>query len=195
MFLNFLRRAAHAVVAAWRDFVDRWIPCLFSSSKEVVFTLLVSNGALFVALFCHYVDTKGEQPNVASAVQLIFAEIKTTEVLAYVLAILAAPLWIMVSRWRASRHANFFFTLYIVQWIMVAGSAYIFARARSPEGVANEFFVNRWALWCFAASVAIWFVTLTYQKLVLEASNETLASPSTSGQSGEAMLDELRGGK
>jgi hypothetical protein len=196
MFLTtLLKRVAHSIARACKKFADRWWPRLVSSGKEVLFTLLVSNGALLFAVFIHYVDTPGEKPSIATALQVIFAEIKSTEVLAYVLAILAAPLWIMLSRWQARRHANFFFWLLIIQAIMVFGSGYIFARARTPGGIANQQFVSSWALYSFVGAVVIWFVTLMYQKLVLDGSNETMATPSSSGQSGEGVLDRLRGGQ
>jgi hypothetical protein len=180
--------------AAWREFADRWFPCIKASSKEVAFTLLVSNGALLIAVFCHFVDTAGERATFANALHVIYAEIKSTEVLAYVLAILAAPLWIMVSSWQARRHASLFFWMLAIQGIVVFGSAYIFAKARSAGGIANPDFVSTWASYSFVGSVLIWFITLVYKKLVLDGGDETMATPSASGESGKGVLKELRGG-
>jgi uncharacterized membrane protein YhaH (DUF805 family) len=165
---------------------------VWGSGKEVVFTLIVSNATLLVAVFIHFVDTQNAKIGLDEATTVIFSNIKATEILAYVLAIIAAPLWIMVSRWRARRHANFFFWLLFLQFVMVSGSAYIFAKARGT-GVANQEFASSWAFYCFASSVVLWFITLTYEKLVLDAADETMASPSSSGESGEGVLGELRG--
>lgn len=165
----------------------------WGSGKEVAFTLVVSNAALLVAVFIHLVDNADAQPNLDTALAVIFRNIKSTEILAYVLAIISAPLWVMVSRWQARRHAPFFFWLLGLQMIMVSGSAYIFARARGA-GVANVDFASKWALYCFIGSILVWFVTLVYARVELDVGDETMATPSTSEESGSDVLADLRRG-
>ncbi len=138
------------------------------SLSEVLFIILVSNFALIFLVFAFVVDTPGASLDMQTAIVVLRKNFRPSETLVYLLAILAPVLWMMAYNWRARKHVGFYWLLLIVQALIVIGSAYIYGKANSV-GVENEDFTRKWAMVCLATGIAIWYTTLVYKKLVLDA--------------------------
>ncbi len=156
------------------------------SFVEATFVLLVSNAALFFLVFAYLVETKGASFSGKLAFLVVSENLRSTEVLVYLLALVAPALWVMFSNWRGRRHAAFYFSLVLLQFIIIAGSAYIYGKAKFG-GIQNQAFVDRWALYCFIVGVVIWYVTLVYDKWL----PTTLHAKQP--ESGEEILRQLGG--
>lgn len=138
------------------------------SLTEVLFILFVSNFALTFLVFAFVVDTPGATLDLQTALGVLYLNFRPAETLVYILAILAPVLWMMAYNWRARRHVGFYWILLLVQALIVIGSAYIYGRANS-QAVQNEEFARRWAMICLTTGIVIWYVTLVYKKVVLDA--------------------------
>ena len=133
------------------------------SLVEAAFVLIVSNAALIFLVFAYIVETKGASFSFPLAYSVILSSINSTEVLVYILALIAPALWIMFYNWRARRHVIFYYALVILQIVIIVGSAYIYGKAKFG-GIQNQAFADRWAIYCFVTGVLIWFITLVYDK-------------------------------
>lgn len=156
---------------------------------EVLFVLVVSNFSLVVAIFVYLVNTSGTSLSLELMATVTKNNVRSTEILVYLLAIIAPTLWIMVSNWRARRHAGFFWLLFFLQILIIIGSSYIYGAAKAGS-VANDSFVDVWALICLISTVLCWYATLVYEKKVLSAVD---AFPRNSADGGDDILTELRG--
>ncbi len=148
------------------------------SLVEAAFVLCVSNAALLFLVFAYIVETKDSSFSFHLAFTVINNNINSTEVLVYLLALIAPALWVMFYNWRASRHAVFYYALVLLQFVIIAGSAYIYGKAKFG-GIHNQAFVDRWAFYCLFIGVLIWYVTLVYDKWLPTAPH---AKPPESGE-------------
>lgn len=137
------------------------------SATEVVFTFLVSNFALVFLVFAKLVDTEGSHLSATFSYNVISAAVEPSEVLVYLLALIAPSLWIMAHNWRARKHVTFYWVLLILQGGIVVGSAYIYGRAKSG-GVGNPNFVHTWATFCFCVGLLVWYITLAYKRAYID---------------------------
>ncbi len=154
------------------------------SVGEAAFVFVLSNAAFPILVFVHHLSIKGEVLSIQRIFQVIFSTISPTENIVYILALLAPALWIMCYRWRARRHPLFFFTLLIVQGVIVVTSAIIYAVAKTST-VQNTEFASNWAFGCYLAGLLIWYITLVYDKVL---SDVQVPEPP---QSGARILREL----
>jgi hypothetical protein len=180
-------------MAEWTSFtrtVRAWVvarPIIVAISEsllEALFVFVVSNAFLLVLLFTKLVLTQGATLSFALARDVISSAFTSTEVLVYILALVAPALWIMAYPWRGQRHAFFHFLLFSVQALIVVGSAIIYALAKSGA-VPNTYFTGQWALASYIVAVCIWFITLVYEKWLRSVSRQ--AQP----ESGKNILKEL----
>lgn len=155
---------------------------------EVAFTVIVSNAALAFSVFVYIAQTENAFLSYDTVESVIANNVKASEVLVYLLALVAPTLWIMVSHWRARKHVSLFWTLFFVQIIIIICSSWIYGAAKSGL-LKNDIFVNKWAISCLIVALLIWYATLVYQKIVLDK----VSGPSYSSapESGSSILAEL----
>lgn len=158
------------------------------SLTELLFTLFVSNAAIWFIVFTYMVDTKGAELTFATAWDVVSRNFVASEILVYLLALIAPALWIMAHNWRARKHVGFYWTLLLIQAVIVVGSAYIYGRAKSGDTL-NSGFVAKWAVICLVAGIVILYITLVYKRTVI---SRVEAPPLNSGQ---AILDDLNAGR
>lgn len=133
---------------------------------EVIVTFLLANVALFFAVFVYMVHT--EVPfSFELAWHIIRENVKSSEVLIYVMGVVAPTLWFMFAHWRARSHSNLFFVVLIFQGIVICTSAYIYGAGKTG-GKMNADFVDFWAIFCLVCALLIWFATLMYKRLVID---------------------------
>lgn len=164
----------------------------FSSLTEVLFTLLLSNAAILVAAFVFMLN---QNEPVEISVWSVFTEqllkfIKPTEIIVFILAIVAPAIWILLKNVEGWRHLQWWAALLIGQCIVIIISTIIFAT--SLAGFANnKGLTNTSALFCLGGAIAIWYVTLVYQKTVIENSSKQIKKPKPGSSSGDAILKVL----
>lgn len=175
----------------WRSpgLPQRILRALWPALKEVVFALAVSNSALLVLVTIWALSNPASAVSFDSASTFLSSSIKSSQILVYVMAILAAPLWLMLTRWRAKRHVAFFNWMLCIQSLIVLGSALVFA-VDTLGRLQNELLAERWALWCLIVSIVIWIVTLVYVRVWVDAATEE-PRPGPSFSSGDSVLDKL----
>lgn len=102
-----IKRPCEAAKSLWRA---NWMAnAYFSSLAEVAFTLLVSNLAILVGVFVFQLTQERTQSFLDVFITIINKNIKPTEILVYILGLIAPAIWIMVTEFRSWRHAKFFF--------------------------------------------------------------------------------------
>lgn len=163
-----------------------------SSAAEVLFTLLLSNAAVLIAA---YVVMLNQNEPVQISVWNVFTEqllkfIKPTEIIVFILAIVAPAIWILLKNIEGWRHLQWWVTLLFGQFVVVLISTLIFAT--SLAGFANnKGLTNASALVCLGFAIFIWYVTLVYQKTVIENSSKQIKKPKPGNSSGDEILNSL----
>jgi hypothetical protein len=151
------------------------------SLSEVAFVIFISNATFVFLVFAYLVETF----SVPLALSVVKENIRSTEILVYLLALIAPTLWMMFSHWRARLHSPFYHTLLVLQFLIIAGSAYIYGKAKFG-GVHNQAFVDGWARYCFCVGVVIWWITLVYDKCLPPIPRRP--------ESGKDIIDKLESG-
>ncbi|WP_126312751.1 MULTISPECIES: hypothetical protein [Delftia] len=165
-----------------------------SSAAEVLFTLLLSNAAVLIAA---YVFMLNQTEPVEVSVWGVFTEqlqkfIKPTEIIVFILAIVAPAIWILLKNVEGWRHLQWWAALLCGQFFVVLISTLIFAT--SLAGFANnKGLTNASALGCLGLAIIIWYVTLVYQKTVIENSSRQIKKPKPGESSGDEILNTLKG--
>jgi hypothetical protein len=167
------------------DFIQRY---MWPSLIEALFVLAVSNASLLVLILTHMLDTPNAVFSLTLVEDVITTNVASSEVLIYVLALIAPALWIMMSHWRGRRHLFIYWTLFLFQAVIVIGSAIVYSKAKS-KGIANQGFADFWAVLCVILGIGIWYITLVYEKWL----PRSLKPPRQ--ESGKAILDDLESGK
>lgn len=168
-------------------------PWLYSLA-EVLFTLLVSNAAVLVAA---YIFMLNQVEPVEISVWSVFADqlmkfIKPTEIIVFILAIIAPTIWILLKNVEGWKHLRFWAFLLIIQVVVVVVSVVIFAT--SLAGFANnKSLTNSSAVFCLFFAIVVWYITLVYQKAVIDKSGDQIEPPTAGNGSGEAILKSLEG--
>lgn len=138
---------------------------LIVSVYEALFVFIFSNISLPFLVFVHVVSTPQEKLSLAVAIRVIREAVSSTEIFVYILALIAPALWVMVHNWRARRHPGLFFTLLILQGMIVCCCAYIYGKAKFG-GIENQPFVDSWAITCYLIGLMIWYISLVYDKVL-----------------------------
>lgn len=172
------------------DTTQRAIRASWPSLKEIAFTLLISNIALLVLVVIWAFTSTPDQVNASGVIRIVRNTIQPSQALVYVMAILAAPLWLMFSRWRARRHVAFFSWMLAVQAFIVLVSSVVFS-VDALHKLTNQALASQWALWCFISCLVIWFITLVYVKVWVDPAVGS-ASLGPTPTPGNSVLDKLR---
>ena len=136
---------------------------VWPSLYEAVYILLVSNASLLVLVFIYLVNTKGATISSEVLSKVVSDSVNSSEVLIYVLALVAPATWIMISNWKGKRHFEFYWLLLFIQAGIVFGSAILYSMSKST-GVINSEFASDWATICLVLGAVIWYITLVYEK-------------------------------
>jgi len=159
---------------------------IWESCVEVGFTLLVSNAFIAFLIFAYMLETPSAKMTPTLALKLVSNNVKSAEILVYILALVAPTLWIMMMNWRARRHAVFYALLLILQIVIVALSAYVYGRAKFG-GIANQGFADEFAIWALCIGIISWLISLIYHRWLPSAVNKPRP------QSGQQIVDDLGG--
>lgn len=166
----------------------------FSSFIEVAFAVLVSNSAIFIAIFVSLLITKEPSANIFGVTASTFqGAVKTTEIVVYILGFLAPALWIMVGNIRAWRHVGFLLVLIGLQLVVILSTSLIYALSIARV-LTNQALANNWAWGSLVVALIIWYVTLVYDKKVLKHLGNRIEQPKPGKDSGAGVLAGLRGG-
>lgn len=180
-------------VRVWFDAATNWMGknAYIMSGFEVLFALVISNAALFIAMFVYLLMASDDSSNLAGvAVSTLRGSIKTTEVVVYILGFLAPALWIIVSNARAWRHMYFLIVLLIIQGLVIVSTSLIYALSIAKV-LNNQALASSWA-WCsLAAALIVWYITLVYQKKVLLNLEHRIERPVVGRESGSAVMAGL----
>lgn len=164
----------------------------FSSALEIIFSLAVSNAAIFVALFVRVVATEGANLSFSGFFEVVTDIVKSAEIIFYVLGFIAPTLWIMIVDWRARHHAGFFWILLLSQGAVVTLCAVCYGL--SQLGMAtNQSFVNQFAVVSLILALVTWYLTLAFHKNFLRRANQEVATYSGADDgAAERILNQLR---
>ena len=165
-----------------------------ASFFEVAFAVLVSNFAIFIAIFVSLLISKEQATNLFVVTAATFQQsVKTTEIVVYILGFLAPALWIMVGNIRAWRHVGLLVVLIAVQLLVILSTSLIYALSIA-EVLENQGFANSWAWSSLLVALIVWYLTLVYDKRVLKNLERRIERPKPGRESGAGVLAALRGG-
>lgn len=168
-----------------------------SSFIEILFTLFVSNAAILISVFAYLLlqDPSAKKvPFDDLLLDTLKETIKPTEILVYILGIIAPAIWIIVRNIQHWRHRTFLFVVVMAQGLVVISATIIFAFSLANI-LKNTPFATGWAWLCFALALGAWYATLVYQKAVLDAANQHIEQPRPGKASGDSILNALRSDK
>lgn len=167
-----------------------WLGSLF----EVIFTLLVSNFAILIAVFVYMLGHPQEPENTFQTVffSVVNKNIKSTEIIVFILALIAPAMWIMFKHIRLWRHTVQWIFLLVLQVGVVLSTAIIFAMSIT-DTLKNTDLADSWAYFCFCVALCAWYWTLVYQKKVIDSVGEKIERPKPGKESGSDVLAALRG--
>jgi len=170
-----------------------WINPWIASIIEVAFTLLVSNFAIFIAVFVYLL---GQSPQTDGAFWTTFAtvihkNIKSTEIIVFILGLIAPAMWIMFKHFRLWRHTVFWILLLFIQAVVVLSTGIIFAMSIT-DTLKNTDLASFWANLCLCAALCVWYSTLVYQKKIIEGAGDNVERPKPGKESGSDVLAALR---
>lgn len=169
---------------------DKYLSPVLWSLLEVAFTLVVSNLAIFSGIFVYKLINPQTAPT-ADVFLLQLSQLQYKDLIVFVFGIAAPSIWILVRNQRLWRHYKICWLLFILQCIVVISVGVIYALSQA-DAVKNVNFAEYWARNCFFSAVGMWFLTLCYQKIVIDRSNYGISAPSNAGQSATNILDSLR---
>lgn len=164
----------------------------FASAVEVVFTLCVSNLAILIGVFVSQLTSEQTQSTWVVFSSIIAKNIKATEILVFILGFIAPAIWIMVSHFRSWKHAKLWFLFFAIQIGVVGSTGIIFALSLIGA-LKNQALAESWANLCLALALIVWYVTLVYQKKILDGLSDRIGQPKPGNESGSAVLATLEG--
>ncbi len=164
-----------------------------ASIIEVAFTLLVSNFAILIAVFVYLLGQSSETDNAfwATFAAVVHKNIKSTEIIVFILGLIAPAMWIMFKHFRLWRHTVFWILLLLIQAFVVMSTGIIFAMSIT-DTLKNTDLASFWANLCLVAALCVWYSTLVYQKKVIESAGDKLERPKPGKESGSDVLAALR---
>jgi len=163
------------------------------SAYEVLFTVVVSNLAIILAVFIKAL-TNAEEQSFSFLFKNLFQEsIKPTEIIVFVLALIAPAMWIMVRNIRLWRHSYLLLLFLAFHAAIIVSTSVIFSLALSST-LHNTNLALYWAKLCLSISLLVWYLTLVYHKKVIESPASNLSTPKPGKESGSDVLNELRAG-
>lgn len=182
-----IEKKSNPLATFWRN---PWV----ASGIEVGFTLLVSNFAILIAVFVYLLGQPSQQENVfwTVFVSVVNKNIKSTEIIVFILGLIAPAMWIMFKHIRLWRHTALWIILLLVQAGVVFSTALIFAMSIT-ETLKNTNLANFWANLCLAAALIVLYSTLVYQKKFIEGAGDRVERPKPGKESGSDVLAALRG--
>jgi len=157
---------------------------------EVIFTLVVSNLAIFAGIFVYKLINPETAPT-SDVFLLHLNKLQYKDLIVFVFGIAAPSIWILVRNQRLWRHYKLCWLLFILQCGVVISVGIIYALSVA-DVVKNVDFAEFWARNCFFGAVFMWFLTLCYQKIVIDKSSDGISAPNNAGQSAKNLLDSLR---
>lgn len=164
-----------------------------TSAYEVLFTVVISNLAIILAIFIKALSNTDNQDFYYLLENLLEDKIKPTEIIVFVLALIAPAMWIMVRNIRLWRHSNLLLIFLAVHGVIVLSTSIIFSLALSSK-LNNLALAMYWAKLCLAISLFVWYFTLVYYKKVIESPGKNLPTPKPGNESGSDVLKQLRAG-
>lgn len=165
----------------------------FEAFKEISFTLVVSFCFIFLASFAYALVNEGV--DLASAlVHVTEKNVNPIETFGYILGFLAPAMWIMVKHHDRWKHQWILKLLFGTQTFVSLAAIVIFILS-FLEFTKNQQLANISSWVCFFAALLIWYLTLFYNKAVLENAEDQINQPTPDTQSGSDILASLRGGK
>jgi hypothetical protein len=175
----------------WKEL---WGNPWFASLIEVIFTLLVSNLAILIAVFVYMLGHPQTPGNTfwTVLVAVVNKNIKSTEIIVYILALIAPAIWIMFKHIRLWRHTGQLIFLLVLQIGVVLSTAIIFAMSMT-DTLKNTNLANFWAYFCLIVALGAWYWTLVYQKKVIDSAWDKVERPKPGKESGSDVLAALRG--
>lgn len=163
-----------------------------SSLYEVAFTLVVSNAMILLAAYIHIL-IKSDGLVFAEALATIFDEkIKPTELIGFVMGLIAPSLWIMFTNLRIWKHSWLWVIFCVLQILVVVCSSVVFALAVSSTLINSEV-AQLSAYWFLLIALIVWYFTLVYQKAVLDGINKQFGMPRPGKESGSDVMAALKG--
>lgn len=165
-----------------------------ASFIEVVFTLLVSNFAILIAVFVYLLGQPQQHESTFWTVffAVVNKNIKATEIIVFILALIAPAMWIMFKNIRLWRHTVLWIVLLAIQVVVVLSTSIIFAMSIT-DTLKNTNLANSWAYICLFAALCVWYSTLVYHKKVIENAVDKVERPKPGKESGSDVLEALRG--
>jgi len=175
----------------WKKILDNpWLGSLI----EVIFTLIVSNFAILIAVFVYMLGHSQEPENTFQTVffSVVNKNIKSTEIIVFILALIAPAMWIMFKHIRLWRHTGQWIILLVLQVVVVLSTSIIFAMSIT-DTLKNTDLADSWAYFCFCVALCAWYWTLVYQKKFIDSAGEQIEKPKPGKESGSDVLAALRG--
>ena len=175
----------------WKKILDNpWLGSLI----VVVFTLIVSNFAILIAVFVYMLGHSQEPENTFQTVffSVVNKNIKSTEIIVFILALIAPAMWIMFKHIRLWRHTGQWIILLVLQVVVVLSTSIIFAMSIT-DTLKNTDLADSWAYFCFCVALCAWYWTLVYQKKFIDSAGEQIEKPKPGKESGSDVLAALRG--
>lgn len=160
---------------------------------EIGFTLAVSFGFILMAGYAYALKNDGV--DVANAIMKIASRnIAPEETFGYILGFLAPAMWIMVryrDRWK---HSLLLVYLLAGQIIVTITATILFVMSSSKIVENNELASSSsWIL--LSAALIAWYLTLWYNKAILEEAEKQINHPTPDNESGSDILASLRSKK
>lgn len=171
-------------------FKDKFLYPVLWSLLEVFFTLVVSNFAILVGIFV-YKLINSDTSDVWDVFMLHLNKLQYKDLIVFIFGIAAPSIWILIRNKRLWRHNKFCGLLFGLQCVVVMSVGLVYSLSLA-EVVKNVDFAEYWASRCFYISVFMWFVTLSYQKIVIDKSSDGISTPNNAGQSAKSIVDSLR---
>lgn len=167
-------------------------PCL-ESLFEVMFTLVFSFVFIFIATLAYGLSHDGV--DIGTAISYVLEKnVKPTETFGYILGFLAPAMWIMFRYFDRWKHAWLLRALFVSQGIAALAATVIFILS-FLQLINNKELADLWSWICVAIALLVWYLTLVYQKAVLEGAADQIQQPTPESQSGTDVLASLRGHK
>lgn len=170
-----------------------WANPWTASVIEVAFTLLVSNFAILIAVFVYLLGqpSQTDSPFWTTFATVVHKNIKSTEIIVFILGLIAPAMWIMFKHFRLWRHTVFWIALLLIQAVVVLSTGIIFAMSIT-DTLKNTNLASFWANLCLVAALCVWYSTLVYQKKVIESAGDKVERPKPGKESGSDVLAALR---
>lgn len=161
-----------------------------TSAYEVIFTMVVSNLAILLAVFIKALTNTENQDFYYLLENLAQEKIKPTEIIVFVLALIAPAMWIMIRNIRFWRHSYLLLFFLLAHAVIVISTSIIFSLALSAT-LNNVELALYWAKFCLTISLFVWYFTLVYHKKVIESAGKNIPTPKPGKESGSDVLKQL----